>query len=156
MRKLLISLTILLSTTVITSCSKGNAKSKINKENVANATERDNEISKGAPIALFDKENFDFGTVTEGEIVKTTFVVTNKGKSDLVITDAKATCGCTVPVWPKEPISPGATGNIEVSFNTNGKTNKQSKSVTLYTNTEKGTEIVKISGMVTPKQQNNS
>ncbi len=156
MKKLVVTLTIAISTLAFVSCAKGNAKSKINKENVANATKRDSEISKGAPIASFDKETFDFGTVAEGEVVKTTFQITNKGKSDLVITDAKATCGCTVPVWPKDPIAPGTTGNIEVSFNTNGKPNKQSKSVTLYTNTEKGTEVVKVTGMVTPKQKNNS
>ena len=153
MKKIVVTLAIAISTSFIVSCANGNAKSKINKDNVANAEKRDGEISKGAPVIKFDKETFDFGTVAEGEVVETTFVITNEGKSDLVITDAKATCGCTVPVWPKEPIAPGKTGDIKVSFNTSGKPNKQSKSVTLYTNTEKGTEIVKISGMVTPKEQ---
>ncbi|MGG8495547.1 DUF1573 domain-containing protein [Tenacibaculum sp. TC6] len=153
MKKIVVTLAIAISTSFIVSCANGNAKSKINKDNVANAEKRDGEINKGAPVIKFDKETFDFGTVAEGEVVETTFVITNEGKSDLVITDAKATCGCTVPVWPKEPIAPGKTGDIKVSFNTSGKPNKQSKSVTLYTNTEKGTEVVKISGMVTPKEQ---
>ena len=154
MKKIVVTLIIVTSTFAFIACSKGNAKSKISEENIANAKERDSKIGKGAPIASFDKETFDFGTVVEGEIVKTTFVITNNGKSDLVVTDAKATCGCTVPVWPKDPIGPGDKGNIEVSFNTSGKPNKQSKSVTLYTNTEKGTEVVKITGMVTPKPKN--
>ena len=154
MKIIVITLAIVTSAFTFTACNNGDAKSKINKENLANAEERDNKIGKGAPVASFDKETFDFGTVKEGEIVKTTFVLTNNGRSDLVVTDAKATCGCTVPVWPKDPIAPGEKGNIEVSFNTSGKPNKQSKSVTLYTNTEKGTEIVKITGMVTPKPQN--
>lgn len=110
-------------------------------------------LAKGAPEISFDKEEFDFGTVKEGEVVETTFVVTNTGKSDLVITHAQASCGCTVPEWTKDPIAPGETGNIKVSFNTSGRTNKQSKSVTLTTNTEKGREIIKISGMVTPKNK---
>lgn len=151
MKKIVLTLALAISTCFFISCGEGNAKSKIKKENIANAQKRDDNISKGAPVAKFDKETHDFGTVDEGEVVKTTFTITNEGKSDLVITNAKATCGCTVPVWPKEPIAPGKSGEIEVSFNTNGKPNKQSKSVTLHTNTESGREIVKITGMVTPK-----
>ncbi len=151
MKKTIITLSLAITSCVFISCGKGNAKSKIKKENVVNAEKRDNEISKGAAEAIFDKEEFDFGTVEEGEVVKTTFTITNSGKSNLIITDAKATCGCTIPEWPKEPIAPGKTGEIKVSFNTLGKPNKQSKSVTLYTNTEKGLEVVKIKGMVTPR-----
>ena len=154
MKKIIFSIALAICASFIISCKQGNATSKIIKENVSNAEKRDNEINKGAPVAEFDKEVFDFGTVTEGEVVETTFVITNNGKSDLIITNAKATCGCTVPVWPKEAIAPGKTGDIKVSFNTSGKPNKQSKSVTLYTNTEKGTEVVKITGMVTPKAKN--
>ncbi|WP_435263638.1 DUF1573 domain-containing protein [Tenacibaculum sp. nBUS_03] len=153
MKKTILTLAVAVSTCFLVSCGEGNAKSKIKKENIATALKRDNDISKGAPIAKFDKEVYDFGKVAEGDIVETTFVITNTGKSDLVITDAKATCGCTVPIWPKEAIAPGKTADIKVSFNTNGKPNKQSKSVTLSTNTENGREIIKISGMVVPKEK---
>lgn len=151
MKKLVIALAFLVSATALISCGKGNAASKIKSKNLENAVKRDNDISKGAPVVKFDREVHDFGTVPEGELVETTFTVTNTGNSNLVITNAQATCGCTVPVWPKEPIAPGKTGEIKVSFNTAGKPNKQSKSVTLYTNTATGREVVKISGMVTPK-----
>jgi len=97
------------------------------------------------------KSNIDFGTVNEGDIVETIFKVTNSGTSDLIITDARASCGCTVPVWPKEAIKPGETADIGVKFNTTGKPNRQSKTVTLSTNTALGREILKISGMVSPK-----
>ncbi len=137
--------------TLSTSCKESNAASKIKKENIIQAEKRDSEINVGAPIAKFDKEIFDFGKVQEGEIVKTTFTITNDGKSDLIISNAKSTCGCTVPEWPKEAIAPGETKEIKVSFNTSGKPNKQSKAVTLTTNTEQGREILKITGMVTPK-----
>ncbi len=153
MKKIAVALALVVSTGMLVSCGQGNASSKVKKENVVKAEERDNSISLGAPTISFDKEEFDFGTVKEGDVVKTTFVVTNTGKSDLVITNAQASCGCTVPVWPKEPIAPGKTGDIQVSFNTSGKPNKQSKSITLTTNTEKGREVVKISGMVTPKKK---
>lgn len=153
MKKAVVALAFLVATGSFISCGKGNATSKIKKENISKAEERDTNIGKGAPVVSFDKETYDFGTVKEGEVVETTFTVTNSGKTNLIITDAKATCGCTVPTWPKEPIAPGKTGELKVKFNTSGKPNKQSKTVTLYTNTEKGVETVKISGMVTPKQK---
>ncbi|WP_299007333.1 DUF1573 domain-containing protein [uncultured Tenacibaculum sp.] len=153
MKKIAVALAFVVSAGMLVSCGQGNASSKVKKENIENAEKRDNTISQGAPEISFDKEEFDFGTVKEGEIVETTFVVTNTGKSDLVITHAQASCGCTVPEWTKAPIAPGETGDIKVSFNTSGRTNKQSKSVTLTTNTEKGREIIKISGMVTPKNK---
>lgn len=153
MKKLAIALAFVASGAVLVSCGKGNASTKVKSENVQQAEQRDQDINKGAPVVKFDREVHDFGTVNEGEVVKTSFTVTNTGNSDLVITRAQATCGCTVPVWPKEPIAPGKTGDIQVSFNTNGKPNKQSKSVTLYTNTATGREVVKITGMVTPKNK---
>ena len=151
MKKLSILAAVVLSSVVFISCEGEKASSKIKKENIAKAEQRDKDISKGAPTISFDLEEYDFGTVDEGEIVEHSFLVTNTGKSNLVITNAKATCGCTVPTWPKEPIAPGASADVKVRFNTSGKPNKQSKTVTLYTNTAKGTETVKIKGMVTPK-----
>jgi len=151
MKKLSILAVVILSSVVFVSCEGEKASSKIKKENIAKAEQRDKDISKGAPTISFDLEEYDFGTVDEGEIVEHSFLVTNTGKSNLVITNAKATCGCTVPTWPKEPIAPGASADVKVRFNTSGKPNKQSKTVTLYTNTAKGTETVKIKGMVTPK-----
>ncbi|MCT4699553.1 DUF1573 domain-containing protein [Tenacibaculum haliotis] len=153
MKKIAVAIAFVLSTGMLVSCGQGNAASKVKKENVENAEKRDVTISAGSASISFDKEEYNFGTVKEGEIVKTTFIVTNTGKGDLVITNAQATCGCTIPVWPKEAIAPGKTGEIQVSFNTNGKPNKQSKSITLTTNTTKGREILKISGMVTPKNK---
>lgn len=151
MKKLAIA--FILSAGVLVSCGKENAALKVKKENLENAAKRDISISAGAPVVSFDKETHDFGTVNEGDVVQTSFIVTNTGKGDLVITNAKASCGCTVPNWPKEAIAPGKTGKIKVRFNTNGKPNKQSKSITLTTNTAKGREIVKITGMVTPKKK---
>ncbi|MDO6812049.1 DUF1573 domain-containing protein [Tenacibaculum soleae] len=153
MKKIAVAIAFILLTGVFVSCGNGNAASKVKKENIENAEKRDVSINAGAASISFDKEEYNFGTVTEGEVVKTTFTVTNTGKTDLVITNAKASCGCTVPVWPREAIAPGKTGEIQVSFNTNGKPNRQSKSITLTTNTKKGREVLKISGMVTPKNK---
>jgi len=153
MKKIAIVLVTVSISLLMISCGESNAVSKVKKENVANAQKRDMDINKGAPIVSFDKTEFDFGTVNEGEFVETTFVITNTGKSDLIITNAQSTCGCTVPVWPRKAVKPGETADIKVKFNTRGKPNKQSKAVTLYTNTAKGREVVKIKGFVTPKKK---
>ncbi|MGB5364175.1 MAG: DUF1573 domain-containing protein, partial [Aureibaculum sp.] len=62
-------------------------------------------------------------------------------------------CGCTVPEWPKEPIAAGESGQIKVKFNSQGKPNKQSKTITLTTNTSNGKETVLVKAEVTPKQK---
>ena len=153
MKNIVVALAFIVSSGLLISCGNTNASSKVKTENVESAEKRDENIGQGAPIASFDKEVHDFGTVEEGEVVETIFTVTNTGKSDLVITNAQASCGCTVPNWPNEAIAPGKSGEIKVSFNTSGKPNKQSKTVTLTTNTEGGREVIKISGMVTPKKK---
>lgn len=153
MKKIVLGLAFAVATVGFVSCGQGNAASKVKKENVVSAEKRDNDISKGAPVLSMSTEEYDFGTVNEGDVVETSFVVTNTGKTDLVIMDAKTTCGCTAPVWPKEAIAPGASAEVQVRFNTNGKPNKQSKAVTLITNTAQGREIFKLKGMVTPKNK---
>jgi len=149
--KKLTFLALLAISTLVVSCDNKNASSKINADNLDKATERDIE-NKGKTASIsFDTSSYDFGTVNEGDLVETTFKVTNTGTTDLVITNAQASCGCTVPTWPKEPVKPGETADIEVKFNTSGKPNRQSKSITLTTNTEKGREVLMLTGSVTPK-----
>lgn len=153
MKKIIIMALALVSGTVFTACNQTNAASKVKQQNIVDAVKRDNDISKGAPVISFDRVEHDFGTVNEGDLVETSFVITNTGKSDLVVTDAQVTCGCTVPVWPKKPVAPGESAEIKVKFDTSGKPNKQSKSVTLFTNTERGREVLKLKGYVTPKNK---
>ncbi len=153
MKKVTILFAFIISANVFISCADGNsaATEKINKENLDNAKSRDKEIKKGTASISFDKLVHDFGTVNEGDFVETVFKVTNSGNSDLVITNAQASCGCTVPLWPKAPIKAGESGDIKVRFNTNGKPNRQSKTITLTTNTASGREVLTLKGLVTPK-----
>ncbi|WP_392346668.1 DUF1573 domain-containing protein [uncultured Polaribacter sp.] len=151
MKKITILFAFLLATNFIISCADGKASTKVNKQNLDTAKTRDAEIKQGVASISFDKKEFDFGTVNEGEIVETVFKVTNSGTTDLVITNATGSCGCTVPVWPKAPIKPGETGDIAVKFNTSGKPNRQMKTVTLTANTESGREVLTLRGSVTPK-----
>ncbi len=134
----------------IISC-KDNAASKIKSTNLETAKERDVKINLGSAIIEFDKTEYDFGDINEGEVIEGIFLISNKGKVDLIITDAKASCGCTVPEWPKEAIKPGESAELKFSFNSKGRTGKQSKSITLKTNTEKIREIIRIKGNVIPK-----
>ena len=151
--KKIIVFSLVISLGILAACSEGNAAAKVDKSKLAEAKKRDLDISKGAPIITLDKKVFDFGTVNDGDIVETTFTLTNTGKSPLVITDAKTTCGCTVPSWPKDkPIAPGESTGITVKFNTAGKGGgRQVKDVTLFTNTAVGREILKLKGIVNRK-----
>jgi uncharacterized protein DUF1573 len=90
----------------------------------------------GIPEIKFDTTYHDFGTLVQGEQVAFTFKFVNKGSADLIIYDAFSTCGCTVPEYSKEPVSPGVEGKIEVVFNSEGKRGVQYKTVTLKLNTE--------------------
>tara|TARA_B100000989_G_C19461910_1_gene436613 strand:+ start:432 stop:872 length:441 start_codon:yes stop_codon:yes gene_type:complete len=101
----------------------------------------------------FDKVIHDFGNITEGEVVKTSFKFTNTGDSDLYIVNAVASCGCTIPNYPKNvPIEPGNEGEIEVNFDSKGRPNFQSKLVKISTNTESGSIFLKIQAFVEPKK----
>ena len=90
-------------------------------------TQKADEASDTSSITAamtFDKVSHDFGTIKEGETVQTTFNFTNTGKVNLLIVDARGSCGCTVPKYPKNtPIKPGETGQILVSFDSNNKPN---------------------------------
>jgi len=88
-----------------------------------------------APIIKFEKETYEFGKIKQGEKVSYDFKFVNTGKSPLIIKDAHATCGCTVPEVSKDPIPAGASGNVKVTFDSAGKEGLQDKVVTIVANT---------------------
>ncbi|MBL7942801.1 MAG: DUF1573 domain-containing protein [Flavobacteriales bacterium] len=98
----------------------------------------------------FETTTHDFGTMKEGDRVEYSFKFTNTGKEPLIIEDAKGSCGCTVPVWPKDPILPGKSDEIRVSFNSANKQGAQSKQVTITANTEPLTSKLTINANVLP------
>lgn len=100
----------------------------------------------------FEKEIFDFGVIQEGESVQTSFKFKNVGKTPLIITDATATCGCTVPEYPKTPIKPGEEGTITVVFNSIGKTGMQDKVVTIKSNANPEAESLHLVGEIKQKK----
>jgi len=104
---------------------------------VVTASNPQDEIKPEGPLPefAFAETTFDFGDITEGDVVNHVFGFENKGDIPLVIESAKASCGCTVPRYSNEPIPVGGTGEIEVSFNSKGKPGVQNKTVTITANT---------------------
>lgn len=96
----------------------------------------------------FDDLTYDYGTITSGEKVRHAYVFKNTGSEPLIISNAKGSCGCTVPEWPREPIAPGESGEIMVQFDSSNKSGKQTKKVTLTSNTNPAQTFLTITGQV--------
>ncbi|MDB2695004.1 DUF1573 domain-containing protein [Flavobacteriaceae bacterium] len=157
MKKIVIICLAIVATT-FNSCQDSAAKKVTNSTTTAAPTTTSSaKTSTGGPVMTFDKVVHDFGTINEGDKVTTVFNFTNTGNEDLIIVDARGSCGCTVPQYPKNTaIAPGATGEITVSFDSSNKPGNQQKSVTLSANTASGREMLRIKSQVTPdpvKQQ---
>ena len=132
------------------SCDNNPTK-KINQQNLLETEERLEQESV-LPILKFDFDTYDFGQVTDGEIVEVDYTFKNIGESNLIIYDASASCGCTVPEYPKDKeIKPGESGVIKARFDSSGQTGKQVKSITLTTNTKNSKKIIRMSGFVINK-----
>ena len=101
--------------------------------NTANATEEEKPDGP-LPSFKFEEELHDFGTLKDGDVVEHIFSFVNNGEAPLIISNAKGSCGCTVPEWPKEPIPVGGKGELKVKFNSKGKPGVQNKSVTIVSN----------------------
>ena len=104
------------------------------------------------PELSFDKLRHNFGKINQGESVSHQFVFTNTGQAELIINNAKGSCGCTVPKWPRKPIAPGESEEIKVTFNSAGKSGKQSKTITLVTNAIPNTTVLTISANILTEQ----
>lgn len=112
-----------------------------------------NAPSPGAkPEITFEELSHNFGVMTEGEQVEYTFKFKNTGEGDLLIVNASASCGCTVPEYPRELIKPGAEGNLKVKFDSKDKTGTFDKTVTVTCNTEPRETRLTISGEVMPEK----
>lgn len=105
---------------------------------------------KGAEMT-FNEKTHDFSTIKEANgPVTHTFEFTNTGGEPLVIINVNASCGCTRPEYPKEPIMPGKKGKVKVTFNPAGRPGEFSKEVKIRTNGDKR-PILRITGTVIPK-----
>ncbi|MBJ59934.1 MAG: hypothetical protein CMP64_05080 [Flavobacteriales bacterium] len=99
------------------------------------------------PKMEFKTSVMDYGLIEHNSDGNREFVLTNTGNAPLIISNAKGSCGCTVPTWPKAPIAPGESASIGVKYSTN-RIGKFTKTITLTTNTEEKTKILTIKGEV--------
>lgn len=103
-------------------------------------------------VITFSKTEHDFGKIQEADgRVTTVFQFKNEGMEPLVLSNVRASCGCTTPKWTKEPINPGETGEITVTYNPNGRPGRFQKTITVTSNAKEATTKLYIKGEVIPK-----
>ncbi len=144
MKKLILSFLVLLC---LSSCETKD--SKINTNLVNNPVTADG-IKKGAnvPVIQFDKTEHDFGKILQGEQVSYTFKFKNVGDAPLIITNIEKTCGCTSPDYSKEPIKPGESGKITITYDSKGHKGFQNKRLIVKANTNPSETIIRIKAQV--------
>ena len=146
---------LILLSLFLVSCSTSSDEKKITTDLVNSplTANRDAEKVLTPSIQMYES-SYDFGELQQGESVTHDFIFKNTGNSDLIITAAKGSCGCTVPEWPKNPIVKGEEGIIKLTFNSAGKSGKQNKTVTLVSNAIPNTKVLTINGnvIVPPKK----
>ena len=122
--------------------------SLVNNPRSANGV--DNESAALKPTMDFADTLHDFGTIHQDEVVNYEFSFTNNGKTPLIINSAIGSCGCTVPSYPHDPVEPGKTGIMKVTFNSAGKSGHQEKTVSIHTNTIRGVQMLFIKSDIAP------
>ena len=111
------------------------------------------ETSNKQAAIKFDKEEHDFGSLLQGEVVSYSFHFTNTGNMPLIISEVGSSCGCTVGDYPREPIAPGKKGDIKVTYDSKGHHGFQSRTLTVLSNTIPAKTVLRIKGTVqTPDQ----
>lgn len=106
------------------------------------------------PIISFTQKEFDFGTFPElSGLVVHDFQFTNTGKVPLILNDVKASCGCTTPEWTKEPVLPGKSGSIRVTFNPKNRPGSFSKTIQVNSNADLPVVTLAIQGVVIPAEK---
>lgn len=153
---------LIISLLALGACNSNTAEDKKNEDpnklptavvsNPHTAEGMDTVAAAMKPVMSFKDTVHDFGSLHEGETVVYDFPFTNTGKTPLLISSAQGSCGCTIPDYPHDPIAPGASGVMKVSFNSAGKAGHQEKSVSIRTNSLSGNEMLYIKADVEKKK----
>ncbi len=114
------------------------------EENASENKQADN----SKPVIEFSELEHDFGKIVEGEVVACVFTFRNEGNTDLIISSATTSCGCTVPDFEDAPVPPGEKGNVEVAFDSSYREGVQNKTITIRSNADKPVVILKIKAEV--------
>ncbi len=134
--------------------SSGNDSTKLSASLVNNpvtANGVDTVAAASKPTMDLKDTVHDFGSIRENEVVSHEFTFTNNGKTPLIITSAHGSCGCTVPEYPREPVQPGQSATLKVTFNSSGKSGPQEKSVSITANTLRNIHMLFIKADVKTK-----
>ena len=105
-------------------------------------------VNPNAAKIAFKEETYNFGEIPEGPQVTHEFKFTNTGKEPLILSNVRASCGCTTPSWPREPILPGKDASILVTYNTQGRPGNFSKVITITSNSDQPNRVIDIKGDV--------
>ena len=137
---------------LLVACNGTGDQGQLPTDLVTNPKSADGTSDKQAVIK-FEKEEHDFGTLLQGEVVSYSFHFSNTGNAPLLISEVGSSCGCTVGDYPREPIAPGKSGVIKVTYNSSGHHGFQSRYLTVMSNTIPAKTTLRIKGQVkTPDQ----
>lgn len=125
-----------------------------NSASSTRTTSAKEQITEGPAQITFNTDMHDFGEVVDGEKVSFSFLFTNTGKGPLVITGVATSCGCTVGEYTHDTIKSGKQGDVTVSFDSWKRVGFQQKSVTVSSNTNPPSQILRIKAMVIPSNLN--
>lgn len=129
---------------MLVSCGNSGNKDEQSTDTLANET------AKGGKIE-FEESVFDFGEVKEGEVIDHVYTYTNTGTVPVILSQVSASCGCTTPSYTQTPVLPGKSGEVKVSFDSNGQVGKQQKIVTIVSNADDRVTTIQLKGEVLPK-----
>ena len=110
------------------------------------------EAPQNGPSITFEEPKFDFGDIHQGDKVEHVFAFENTGNEPLLISNVQVTCGCTASKWPRDPIAPGQSSSITITFNSAGKMGQQNKIITIISNATNPRERISIVTNVLPKK----
>src|SRR5687768_2288068 len=145
-------LTLLLVGNMLYSCDIRNTKNEKTETTAKDPHDHSaREIKDSTTVEMIDTV-FNFGKITDGENVSFSYRFRNTGKNPLIISAANASCGCTVPEKPEEPIKPGEIGHIKVAFNSKGRVGEAHKEVTVVSNARPEFPALKLRGEVLAKK----
>ena len=125
-----------------------NLNESANKNHIYIPSKNNNKSNFERPNIKFSKLNFNFGTIDKGEIISKYITFKNDGKKDLVISNVKSSCGCTIADWPKNPISPNHSDSLLLVLNSSSLNGIIMKTITVISNSKPNTKVITINAQI--------
>lgn len=149
MRNILNTVSVIVILLFIWGCGNSSKDgTKLPSDIVNNPSSASDKSVNGVAVIEFEKSMHDFGRIIQGEKVTYTFKFKNTGSGKLIISDVNSSCGCTIPKFTKEPIEPGKSGLLHVTFESDNRKGFQNKTVTVVSNTQPNTTVLKIKAQI--------